>query len=168
MGQRHRLLGPFAAACGYLETGDVSGWQLLLSAEFGAGSHHPNHQAILEGSYGGIMDPDGLAAIFPRPESTGLFYLKRFTGEGPGYAPHQFGGSTSFLLQAVEPDVTGLHPPDLLLFLPQPGGRRGKKWRLYQIDESPTHHPTTTSPFQDYQKLQKEMKAYTSKKNHFF
>jgi hypothetical protein len=161
MGQRHRLLGPFVVACGFLEPGDISGWQLRLSAEFGAGSHHPNHPAFLEGSYGEIMDPDGLAAIFPGPESTGLFYLKHFTGEGPGYAPHQFGGSTSVLFQAVEPDVADLHPPDLLLFPPPPGGRRGKKWQLYQIDGSPTHHPTTTSPFQDYQKLQKEMKAYT-------
>jgi hypothetical protein len=53
------------------------------------------------------------------------------TGEGPGYAPHQFGGPTPVHHQAVDPDAAGLHPPDLPLFPPPPEGRRGEKWQLY-------------------------------------
>ncbi len=42
-----RLSGPFAEACRPLDPADVSGWQLCLSAGFGAGSHHPNHPVFL-------------------------------------------------------------------------------------------------------------------------
>jgi hypothetical protein len=91
---------------------------ITFSAGFGAGSHRPNHPAVLEGNHGGILDSSGLAAIFARPESAGLFGLERFAGEGPGYAPHKFGGTTSVHHQAMEPDVTSLRPPDLPLFPP--------------------------------------------------
>jgi hypothetical protein len=99
-------------------------------------------------------DSGGFAAIFAGPESTGLFGLERFAGEGPSYAPHKFCSPTPVHHQAVEPDVAGLCPPNLPLFPPPPGGRHGKKWRLYQIGWSAKDQDTPTSPFQGYQKLQ--------------
>ncbi len=83
--------GPFAAECGSLDPVDVSRQQIHLSAGFGAGSNRLNHPAVLEGNHGRILDPGRLATIFPRPESTRLFYLKHFTREGPDDVPHQFG-----------------------------------------------------------------------------
>ncbi len=84
----------FCGSMRFMDPVDVSWQQLRLSAGFSAGSYCTNLSAVLEGNHGGILDPGGLAAIFPIPEFVGLFYLERFTGEGSGYAPHQFTGPT--------------------------------------------------------------------------
>jgi hypothetical protein len=77
----------------------------IFQQDSGAGSHRLNHPAVLEGNHSGILDPSGLAAIFPGPESAGLFYLEHLTEEVPGYAPHQFGSPMLVHHQVVEPDV---------------------------------------------------------------
>ncbi len=161
-----RLSGPFAEACHPLDSADGSGWQLCLSAGFGAGSHRPNHPAVLEGNHGGILGSSGLATIFAGPESAGFFGLERFTGESPSYAPHKFGGPMPVHHQAMEPDVIGLHPPDLALFPPPLGGCRGEKWQLHRIDRSAKDQNNNNQPFSGLPKASTRDEGLFFEKNH--